>query len=565
MKRVDRTSILIAVVALAGVVSCCLIPISISAQSAQTVPGMRNMQNGLRGGQPQVASVPARTPVSPQDSLAALGRLNESINTLLAEQSKNFVKSKTQFGLAVYSLTKQRDVFALNPTIALTPASTTKLFSTFGALDKFGTKHLVATSIFTEATEIRDGVLDGNVYLVGHGDPLLDVADLERLAMQLHASGVRRITGGVYGDDSFFDHVTNRQEYSGDDDEVQPTAPISALSVQRNLITVIVSGGPTPKKPVHVQTFPSCDAFSFTIDATVQASVKPVKSKRRRAAKAAPKPVLSISEAYGQKNGKQHFVVRGSIAPNTTISKLFFIENPAPVTASMLRKRIESMGITIGGATGIRRTPAAVSEMASIQRSIVDIITIINKKSDNFAAEHLFKMLGGGVLDNSMPEMSSKDNHTMQASVEQIQGALREYHIVTSTGSVSINDGSGLSRRNKATPAVMVRLLDRVRDTPFGNEFLNSLSIAGLDGTLQYRMRSSGAEYNVRAKTGTLKNVSALAGYVQTLDGERLVFSFMFNGNAVWLYKGLENRLCELLANFSYFTPVRVQDSAAVN
>jgi D-alanyl-D-alanine carboxypeptidase/D-alanyl-D-alanine-endopeptidase (penicillin-binding protein 4) len=68
-------------------------------------------------------------------------------------------------------------------------------------------------------------------------------------------------------------------------------------------------------------------------------------------------------------------------------------------------------------------------------------------------------------------------------------------------------------------------------------------------------MRGTTAEYNVHAKTGTHKNVSALAGYIRTLDGERLMFSFIFNGNAVWLYKGLENKLCQLLANFSYYTP----------
>jgi serine-type D-Ala-D-Ala carboxypeptidase/endopeptidase (penicillin-binding protein 4) len=201
----------------------------------------------------------------------------------------------------------------------------------------------------------------------------------------------------------------------------------------------------------------------------------------------------------------------------------------------------------------LKQSPPTVSELASIQRPITDIINVVNKKSDNFAAEHIFKMLGGSTLDNPSLEMAAKDNHTVQASIEQIQGALREYGVVTTSASVELHDGSGLSRRNKISPAAMVRLLDKAQDTPFWNEYLSSFAIAGLDGTLQYRMRGTTAEYNARAKTGTHKNVSALAGYVKTLDGERLAFSFMFNGNAVWLYKGLENKLCELLANFSYY------------
>lgn len=516
------------------------------------VPAMRNAQHRLNSDIPSQASPNmGKAAISSLDSMNAIQQLHLGINTLLGEHRKTFTQSKTTFAMLVTSLTRGKDLFSTNASLALTPASTTKLFSTFGAFDKFGSGHFVETSVFTEATEIHEGILEGNVYLVGRGDPMLGIGDLERLADQIAQSGVRRITGNIYADDSFFDRVTSRREYSGDNEEVQATAPISALSIQRNLITVVVSAGPSVGSHIAVQTYPSCDAFTFDVKASVQAPPKKMPKKRKHSA--GVRFGVSISEQYGQPGGKQKFVVRGTMAPNTTVSKIFFIENPAFVAADMFRKRLQASGIQVDGATMMKQSPPTVSELAAIQRPITDILNIVNKKSDNFAAEHVFKMLGGSTLDNPSPEVAAKDNHTVQASIEQIQGALREYGIVTTNSSVELHDGSGLSRRNKISPTAIVRLLDKVQDAPFSNEYFNSLAIAGLDGTLQYRMRGTNAEYNARAKTGTHKNVSALAGYVKTLDGEKLAFSFMFNGNAVWLYKGLENKLCEMLANFSYY------------
>ncbi|MCS6809337.1 MAG: D-alanyl-D-alanine carboxypeptidase/D-alanyl-D-alanine-endopeptidase [Bacteroidota bacterium] len=523
---------------------------------AQSVPGMRNSQYRLKTDIPSPQSVYVeRVPLSHDDSVQAIVGLQTRIREILAEHAKVLQRSKTQLGILVYSLQQNKELFSFNAALPLTPASITKLFSTFAALDKYGTEYKIETLVLTDAPELRDGVLDGNIYLVGHGDPLLNVNDLEYLAIQLYHAGVRHITGNIYGDDTFFDRVTNRRIYSGDDDEVQPTPPISALSIQRNLITVIVSAGGTVGKPVHVQTFPSCHAFEFDVKAVVAPPPKPSK-KRRKALSKRSRPMLTITELYGQKGGKQRFVIQGTLAPHTTISRQFFIEHPAFVAADMFKQRIEAAGITVGGISAFKSAPPAVSELVSLQRPLLDVINIINKKSDNFCAEHVFKMLGGGKIDAINPELAAHDNHTVYAAMEELQGALRQHRITDSILSdVQIFDGSGLSRRNKVSPVAVLRLLGRVENTRFTNEFLNSLAIAGLDGTLQYRMRGTMAEYNVRAKTGTHKNVSALAGYVRTLDGERLMFSFMFNGNAVWLYKGLENKLCQLLANFSYYTP----------
>jgi PBP4 family serine-type D-alanyl-D-alanine carboxypeptidase len=489
------------------------------------------------------------------DSSRALQMLHQAIEKLLGDKTL----TKTDYAAQVVSLRNGRELYAHNATTPLIPASTTKLLPTFGALEQFGTEYLVRTNVYTDATgEIVDGVLRGNVYLVGHGDPLLSVTDLEHLAVQLHNAGIKRITGNVYGDDSFFDRMMSRVEYSGDDDEVQPTGPVSALTVQKNLITIMVSAGPTQGGAVRVQTLPATDAFTFDVKAVVKAT-KPVRVRRRWV-----KPTLIISEAGTSKNGKQHFVITGTLNPNTTVSKLFFIQHPAFAAADIFRKRLELFSIKIDGATGLQKTPNAAAMIAEFVRPLTEILKIVNKKSDNFCAEHLFKMLGSPLVSGEKTSVFSEtsEQRSAQASVKQLQSILHDHGIPPTLW--TINDGSGLSRRNKIAPAMFTRLLDEADRASFRETFLSSLAVAGLDGTLEHRMRGTSAEYNVTAKTGTHKNVSSLAGYVRTKDGERVVFSFMFNGWGVWKYKQVENKLCEVLANFSY-SEAAFADSLAVN
>ncbi len=525
--------------------------------SAQPTPIAHPVANiatsTFTAGDGYTASTLKAAKLSGVDSLRALQSLQQNINKLL----ENKTLQKTEIGLSVFSLNSRKELFARNSATPLTPASTTKLLPTFGALEQFGTEYKVATSICTDAVSGigKDGTLRGNVYLVGHGDPLLSVTDIENLAVQLYNLGVKHITGSIYGDDSFFDHQTSRRDYSGDGEEVQPTGPISALTVQKNIVTVLVSGGPKVNQPVRVQTIPYSDTFTFSVQAVTK-TIKPVRATKRRRWL---KPTLTIREATATKNGgKQHFVVAGSLNPNTTVSQIFFVQNPPLAAADLLRKRLETVGVQVDGKFGIQKTPNTSVVLTEFLRPITEILSIVNKKSDNFCAEHLFKMLGNAASGDDREKNNAvfsptAENRSAQASVQQLQTILKDHAIPVN--SWTINDGSGLSRRNRIAPSVLVKLLDEADRAPFAETFFNLLSVAGLDGTLEHRMRGTLAEYNVHAKTGTHKNVSALAGYLKTKDGERLVFSFMFNGWGVWHYKGLENKLCELLTNFSYYAP----------
>jgi D-alanyl-D-alanine carboxypeptidase/D-alanyl-D-alanine-endopeptidase (penicillin-binding protein 4) len=118
------------------------------------------------------------------------------------------------------------------------------------------------------------------------------------------------------------------------------------------------------------------------------------------------------------------------------------------------------------------------------------------------------------------------------------------------TASLNFFDGSGLSRRNKISSRLLCDMLAKVSEKDYYQEFDSTLSIAGFDGTISKRFHNTKARLNLRAKTGTHSNVSALAGYVRSSEGERLCFAFIFNGPSVGQYKYIENEIGRMLAEY---------------
>jgi D-alanyl-D-alanine carboxypeptidase len=139
-----------------------------------------------------------------------------------------------------------------------------------------------------------------------------------------------------------------------------------------------------------------------------------------------------------------------------------------------------------------------------------------------------------------------KDENTAKsASMAELQ-ILKDNEI--NTNGFVFNDGSGLSRRNLITAEGLTNLIIKAIESPFANDFINSLSIAGYDGTLQKRMLNTFAAGNVRAKTGTLSNVSSLTGIVNNRRDDTIIFGFIFNGGSVGTYKKIENEISILLS-----------------
>ncbi len=517
-----------------------------------------------------------------EDSLKSLRALENDIEKIIEGADLKGAR----FSVAVYSLDTKNYLFRKNVGDMLTPASVTKLFTCFSAYYKLGKDFKVKTTIYTDG-DVKNGVVEGNLYIKGHGDALFSSADLNSLVEQLKKSGIKSVTGSIYGDGTYFDEITDRFRYSGDKDAVQGLQQITGLSIDENIVTVQVRGS-SNGRPVSVDLIPSSDAFKLSVSAktfggsrvapapqkTARKGVQGHTNRKHRYAdnniiemepglndKGFGGPLLAQRKGAGRRvesragigvsvknlpEGNQQIVVSGSLDADKSYIYKHHIQKPDLAAAGALKNRLTASGIEVKGTYGVKTYEEYSkiknkNQLAEFDRDMPDIISPLMKHSDNYLAENIFKIVGAsGKLRNNAKEATLYISSVLDSIHVQCEDCI-------------FNDGSGLSRRNKVNTSTIVKLLEYSAKSSFGKSFDTTFSIAGIDGTLKNRMTNTLAENNVHAKTGTHGNVSALAGYVKTLDGERLAFAFVFNGYNVGYYKSIENEIGKLLAQFFYF------------
>lgn len=488
------------------------------------------------------------------DSINSLNELTNEIDRIL---NNRYVRS-SKVGAAVFSIDQNRYYYKKNLDLPLTPASVTKLFTTFTALYQLGSEYKISTEIYTDG-EIIDSVLHGNLYMIGRGDPVLSVADIEILSDDICRLGIKHVFGDIIADGSFFDDRYDRFDYSEDDDEVAPVAYISGLSIERNYATVLVKAGNRRGMAVDLQVIPPSDYFQLDNKAKVayvESSYKESQIAEDNIANRFGDMALSnnfnndsrirIYVNNATEETCQKFNIRGRISRNRTYSRRYKILNPELAAVGTFKNRLESGGTIVYGSIKNQKILNTdkyyeLRFLTEYKRELKPIIEETNKSSDNYLAESLFKLVGAE---------AGHQIETAEGSRDYKRRIMTDLEIPFDN--CKINDGSGLSRRNLVTPEAVIELLLRARNLNFSHVFENSLSVAGKDGTLEGRMVNTNANHNLRAKTGTLRNVSALAGYVETLDGELLAFAFLFNGYAVSTYKSVENELGKALSDFFY-------------
>ncbi len=224
------------------------------------------------------------------------------------------------------------------------------------------------------------------------------------------------------------------------------------------------------------------------------------------------------------------------------------IKDPPLYTANMLAEKLKSSGVEIIGKTSKGITPLNTYLLGEKSIKLKELISLINKHSDNFLAECLFKTLGAeasGVQGNSF--------FSQQAILKFIKD-----NNIFSTGT-EIVDGSGISRSDQATPLAINGVLEKMYfDLVHFDDFYNSLSIAGVDGTLRGRMIGTGAENNFRGKTGTLNGVTGLAGYLTTKEDEDLIVTIIFEfTKGSWGYfRDVQDEIVQTLLDLNQSAPI---------
>lgn len=218
------------------------------------------------------------------------------------------------------------------------------------------------------------------------------------------------------------------------------------------------------------------------------------------------------------------------------------VKNPPMFVAIRLNEKLKSAGIEVNGKVLVGITPMKSYPLAEKSILLNDLIALINKHSDNFLAECLFKTLGAessGVQGNSF------------FSQQAIEKFLKENSI--HSAGTEIMDGSGISRSDQVTALAINGLLEKMYfDLIHYDEFYNSLTIAGVDGTLGGRLMGTKAENNFRGKTGSLNGVSGLAGYLSLQNGDDLIVTiiFEFNKGGWGYYRDVQDQIVTLLANW---------------
>lgn len=422
-----------------------------------------------------------------------------------------------QWGIDVVSLDSGTTLYRRNADSLLLPASNAKLFTSALALQTLGADTRFATTLYATAAPRADGTLTGNLILYGGGDPSLGDPDVspdwaDRFAAALAERGVRRVRGDLVADDTWFAGPLVGNGWEALDLQTDYGAQAGALGVQNNVVHVKVA-----REGTRCCTVAADPADSGMRVVNLTGSAAPLGLYRPP--------------------GSDVLYASGSLRTNVP-QRSFTLSAPdgALFAANLLHDALARRGIALDGRVrtvhwpetddALGNQPTAIASIASPPLS--QLLVHMLKHSDNRYAQMLLQQVGvqtarSGVCDDRA--------EPPQTSADWGLCAMRAFlgRIGIDDDEATFGDGSGLSRHDLVTPAATVKLLAWIARQPFADVLRNALPVAGIDGTLQYRMRDGPATDDVQAKTGTLSHVYTLSGFVTDAAGERLVFSLLLN------------------------------------
>ena len=441
------------------------------------------------------------------------------------------------WGIEIVDPVDDKVLLSVNADKTFLPASVVKVVTTATALQKLGPEFKFRTGVYTNGNILPDGTLEGDVILVGRGDPnlidptgdLLAKPVLVQFREQLQSMGIKRIKGDVVGDDSYFDFNKHGKGWTALDLKSRYGAPISALSMNDNVFW-IHARPTTYNKRVVVSLEPQSSYFHIR-NLGITGSKK---SRRTMHARLVP--------------GTRTIVVSGVLPPRRGFAQHIILDKPAEAVAGIFKTQLEDNGVKVDGDIQVmhrgdmpeeaRKNWKLLAEHESAP--LVRSLEVINKKSNNLHAEMLLRTLGAEL----------RGNGTDEAGLQVVKEFLVESGIESSR--ISFSDGSGLSRDNIVTPRFQTALLLYLSSRPHFELFVNTLAVSGTDGTLRRRLGSQPLKGVIHAKTGTLNGVANLSGYMTTKSGRHLAFTIFANNfrTSVSRVRKTIDEICALFVNF---------------
>lgn len=440
-----------------------------------------------------------------------MASLCERIDTLLARKAFR----NATVCIQVRDFLSGKTIYSRNSETSIPPASNQKLVTAAAALSRLGHDFKYQTTAKATSRPDSEGIIHGDLWLKGSGDPSLTSTGLATLARDLVGRGVREITGDIVGDGSIFDDNVLGEGWAWDNEPFAYSAQVSGLNCDGNVVRLSVSPGLSEGDNATVRTTGSgLEEEDYT---SVVCTAKTVKRQGKH------------SLCFGRRRGFNHITVQGNIPLDSDpIIESITIEDPVLFTASRFANCLKAAGIKCSGSLrkATQPCPDAITLGMTFSDRLAKILMKFLKESDNMYGEAILKSIGH-YSDLRTPGSAKSGLAFAKNFLE---------HLGVSTDGLVMVDGSGLSRLNALTARSICDLLTSANlklPQDAWNVYLNALPVGGVDGTLAKRFQDEPLKGRVRAKTGSLSSVSSLSGYILDDFGEvQYIFSILMSSVA---------------------------------
>jgi D-alanyl-D-alanine carboxypeptidase/D-alanyl-D-alanine-endopeptidase (penicillin-binding protein 4) len=489
--------------------------------------------------------MPTATPTSPPvASSTKTGQTLDSLKSLIAARLARPEVQRGRVGVKIVSLNTGKVIYEQDADKYFMPASNMKNFTIATAMERLGPDFKFVTSVYAAAPPDANGVIRGDLRIYGRGDVSISTAffgtsptdpetyykGIDRLVEKIVAAGVKRIEGNIIGDESYFKGFYIPPTWEWDDLQWYYGAEVSALPINDNAVDITVLPGAAVGSPCVINVSPAPANTLFQIN-NICTTTSPNFKRSLDVNKTIDRNVLSIA-------GRLPVGDKG-------FSNSITITHPADLFVAILKQRLEKRGITTTGATrtvdsnnvvwDLRMNncgpgmncpppppPVEIAKLDSPPFSEIAAKTM--KPSQNMFTETILRTLG--------EQLGRKTGDTRDSDAVGLE-AVKSF--LTSIGipqdAVDQYDGCGMSRHDQVTPSAVVALYTYMaKQSKNAQAWRDALSIGGVDGTLASRFKGTAAAGNIRGKTGTIDQVSALSGYMTTAGGEQVVLSIIVNG-----------------------------------
>ena len=442
----------------------------------------------------------------------------------LAQEISTIPINKYNYSIYIQDVDSNYPIASWRSHVVRKPASVIKLLTTYSALLNLGFNYRWETKFYYTG-KIRNGILRGDFYVKASGDSTLSTKDLYDIVSQVRARGIRKIQGNIIIDRTLF-KVSSRNNSGFDKNKYSPyNAMPDAMMFNKRKSTFCIT--PHSKRAKIVKDVPDGSYKIVNKLRIVGGSCRRGRSW----------PRVSIKT---NSSSRSTIFLSGKLSRNCGTRKICkVISMPHRAFYYALKEKLLESGIKVTGTLKLRRVPKKAKYLFShYSEPLERVISTITKRSDNLMARQLFLTLGA---------TSFSPPSTLYKSRKAVEKTLGRYHILEK--GTRIENGSGLSRSARITAKSLANLLNHAYKH-YGERWMNTLSIAGIDGTIHNRFKYSTVFGRAWMKTGTIKGVKNIAGYVEGASGQRYVVVVLVNDRYAHSYGAkLANRVIEWVAD----------------